>query len=46
MIKDIVHLCANGSSREVCGKSDQVLTTFIGTANIVVNEVALQCFST
>ena len=31
-------MCANGSSREVCGKSEEPLTTFIGTANIVVNE--------
>ncbi|MAH41497.1 MAG: hypothetical protein CMO41_04540 [Verrucomicrobiales bacterium] len=37
-LKDIVHMCANGSSREVCGKSEEPLTTFIGTANIVVNE--------
>lgn len=37
-IKDIVHMCANGSSREVCGKSEEPLTTFIGSANIVVNE--------
>ena len=35
-LKDIVHMCANGSSREVCGKSEEPLTTFIGTANIVV----------
>ena len=38
-IKDIVHMVANGSTREVCGKSETPLTTFIGTANIVVNEV-------
>ena len=38
-IKDIVHMCANGSTREVCGKSEEPLTSFIGTANIVVNEV-------
>lgn len=52
-LKDLVHMCANGSSREVCGKSEEPLTTFIGTANIVVNEVrppdepqqALPCLS-
>jgi hypothetical protein len=37
-IKDIVHMCANGSSREVCGKTETPLTTFVGTSNIVVNE--------
>ena len=37
-IKDIVHCVANGTTREVIGKSDKPLTTFIGTANIIVNE--------
>ncbi len=37
-LKDIVHMCANGSSREVCGKSEEPQTTFIGTSNIIVNE--------
>ena len=31
-------MVANGSTREVCGKIEKPLTTFIGTANIVVNE--------
>ena len=37
-LKDIVHMCANGSTREVYGKADKPYTTFMGTSNIVVNE--------
>jgi hypothetical protein len=40
-IKDLVHMVYNGSSREVCGKTDKPLTTFIGSANILV--VRIQC---
>ena len=37
-LKDLTHLVFNGTSRDVVGKSDRVFTSFIGTANQLVNE--------
>ena len=37
-VKNLVHMVADGTSREVCGKSERPKTSFIGTSNVYVNE--------